>query len=118
MHLKMTTRARAFYLLKKSDKSDFIRLFKSDFIRLFKIRSTALVCTPPETIPSEVPQHTGVLHPVHQRAAPEGSAGSRDGGDDRTLPGCREHAFAGKSNKPYLIKMKSNSHKEENIKRT
>ena len=39
----MTTRARAFYLLKKSDKSDFIRLFKSDFIRLFKIRSTALL---------------------------------------------------------------------------
>ena len=39
----MTTRARAFYLLKKSDKSDFIRLFKSDFIRLFKIRSTALI---------------------------------------------------------------------------
>ena len=39
----MTTRARAFYLLKKSDKSDFIRLFKSDFIQLFKIRSTALI---------------------------------------------------------------------------
>ena len=38
----MTTRARAFYLLKKSDKSNFIRLFKSDFIGLFKIRSTAL----------------------------------------------------------------------------
>ena len=33
----MTRRARAFYLLKKSDKSDFIRLFK--------IRSTALVMT-------------------------------------------------------------------------
>ena len=30
-------------MLKKSDKSDFIQLFKSDFIRLFKIRSTALV---------------------------------------------------------------------------
>ena len=34
---------RAIYLLKKSDKSDFIRLFKSDFIQLFKIRSTALI---------------------------------------------------------------------------
>ena len=41
----MTTRARAFYLLKKTDKSDFIRLFKSDFIRLFKIWSTALIWT-------------------------------------------------------------------------
>ena len=41
----MTTKARAFYLLKKSDKSDFIRLFESDFIRLFKIRSTALILT-------------------------------------------------------------------------
>ena len=41
----MTTRARAFYLLKESDKSDFIRFFKSDFILLFKIRSTALKST-------------------------------------------------------------------------
>ena len=33
---------------------------------------------------------TGVLHPVHQGAAPEGGEGSRDGSDDRALPGRRE----------------------------
>ena len=34
----MTTRARAFYLLKKSDKNDLKRLGHPTFIRLFKIR--------------------------------------------------------------------------------
>ena len=34
----------------------------------------------------------GLLHPVHQGAAPEGGQGGRDVRDDRQLPGRGEHA--------------------------
>ena len=47
-HLKMTTRARAFYML-KSDKNDLKRLGQGrpTFIRLFEIRFHSSILNPP-----------------------------------------------------------------------